>query len=338
MRNAVSETDSVDNVNHQHKTRGTRNSEQVISVSVASQRSFELAGRVAPTNVSVLIHGDSGTGKEVVARYIHKHSPRTNAAFVAINCAAIPEQMLEAMLFGHEKGAFTGAHTSRTGKFEQADGGTLLLDEISEMDLSLQAKLLRVLQEREIERVGGRGTTPVDVRVIATTNQNLLQAIENGRFREDLYYRLNVFPVYMAPLKERVEDIVPLTQYFINRHAQNIPSCATRLSSEAISVLTRYAWPGNVRELENLVQRALVMSQSPELMRSDFDLEGLQSQTSPKLGSRLLDQEVEIVRQVLVEQTGSRKASAAKLGISERTLRHKMQKWREQGIDLGVAK
>lgn len=338
----------LDEQGRDHKD--ARRDDRIISVSPASRRSFELARRVSATSVSVLILGDSGTGKEVLARYIHNNSSRGNAPFVAINCAAIPEQMLEAMLFGHEKGAYTGAHSARQGKFEQANGGTLLLDEISEMDLSLQAKLLRVLQEKEVERIGGKAPVSVDVRVIATTNRNLQEAIAAGKFREDLFYRLNVFPIVMSPLSERVEDIVPLTRFLINRHAQQIPSCATELSAEAITMLEQYAWPGNVRELENMVQRALVMSESQELEAADFDIDGSGIFTtpavspnagaisSPLLGNKMRNQEMEIVKQVLNENFGNRRKSAQQLGISERTLRHKMQKWRELGIELEISK
>ncbi|MBV1907129.1 MAG: sigma-54 dependent transcriptional regulator [Pseudomonadales bacterium] len=333
--------------------QSSKSSGQVISVAPASIRSFQLAERVAATHVSVLIYGDSGTGKEVIARHIHNHSPRKTQPFIAINCAAIPEQMLEAMLFGHEKGAYTGAHSARQGKFELANGGTLLLDEISEMDLSLQAKLLRVLQEREVERVGGKLPIPVDVRIVATTNRDLKEAIKNGTFREDLYYRLNVFPIYVAPLKERIEDILPLAAFFLERHSQQIPSCARKLSAEAAVMLQHYEWPGNVRELENMVQRALVMCDGNELCIADFDLDmcisGAPVQSveqnadrieshpgagETQLDNRMRNEEVQIVQQVLSQQLGNRKKSAAQLGISQRTLRHKMQKWREQGIEL----
>jgi two-component system response regulator FlrC len=219
---------------------------------------MELARRVAGSECTVLITGESGTGKEVLARYIHRHSARSAAAFVAVNCAAIPDNMLEALLFGWERGAFTGAHAAHAGKFEQAQGGTLLLDEITEVPLGLQAKLLRVLQEREVERLGARAALALDVRVIATSNRRLREEVSAGRFREDLYYRLNVFPLAPAPLRQRREDVVPLAMRLIAQHSRpgaRIPA----LHPDAAQRLLTYAWPGNVRELENVMQRALVL-------------------------------------------------------------------------------
>ena len=219
---------------------------------------LRIAERVASTDATVTLSGESGTGKEVVARYIHDKSPRREQPFVAINCAAIPENMLEAMLFGHEKGAFTGASAAHAGKFEQANGGTLLLDEISEMDIGLQAKLLRVIQERELERIGGRRTISLDVRVLATTNRDLRQYVIDGKFREDLFYRLNVFPLLIPPLRERIGDIIPLAELAITRYyrgGRSIPE----LSECAKKELLANKWLGNVRELENLIQRSLIL-------------------------------------------------------------------------------
>ncbi len=210
----------------------------------------------------MLIVGESGTGKEVLARFIHRYSPRAASPFVAVNCAAIPENMLEAMLFGYERGAFTGAHAAHPGKFEQAQGGTLLLDEITEMPLGLQAKLLRVLQEREVERLGGRTPLRLDVRVLATTNRRLREEVAAGRFREDLYYRLNVFPLAIAPLRERRDDVLPLAMQLLSgrcRPGERIPA----LSADAAQLLLTYSWPGNVRELDNLLQRALILVNGP---------------------------------------------------------------------------
>src|SRR5690348_9672506 len=229
-----------------------------VAVDNSSRLIMDLARRVAGTDCSVLIVGESGTGKEVLARLIHRASPRAGKPFVAINCAAIPENMLEAMLFGYEKGSFTGAHAAHAGKFEQAQGGTLLLDEITEMPLALQAKLLRVLQEREVERLGGRTRVSLDVRVIATTNRRLREAVAAGRFREDLYYRLNVFPLAIAPLRQRRDDVLPLAMQLLTsrcRPGEPIPA----LSAEAAHPLLTYGWPGNVRELDNLLQRALIL-------------------------------------------------------------------------------
>lgn len=235
---------------------------ELVACAAGSQRLAELARRVATSDCTVLIVGESGTGKEVLARFIHRSSDRANKPFVAVNCAAIPETMLEAMLFGYERGAFTGALATHAGKFEQAQGGTLLLDEITEMPLSLQAKLLRVLQEREVERLGGRTPVPLDVRVLATTNRRLREEVAAGRFREDLYYRLNVFPLAIAPLSTRRDDVLPLAMQLLARRVRpgdRIPA----LSADAAHLLLTYNWPGNVRELDNLLQRALILVNGP---------------------------------------------------------------------------
>lgn len=224
-----------------------------------SQALMSITLRVANSDVAVLITGESGTGKEVLAHYIHDHSPRHESPFIAINCAAIPEQMLEATLFGYEKGAFTGAYKSTPGKFEQAQQGTLLLDEISEMSLALQAKLLRVLQEKEVERIGSNQLIKLDVRIIATSNRCLQDEIQAGRFREDLYYRINVFPLHWLPLRERPDDIIPLANYIIRRHCQNALPIIPVLTKDAQSILLNYAWPGNARELDNVIQRAIIL-------------------------------------------------------------------------------
>src|SRR5665213_2468092 len=235
---------------------------QPVASAASSQRLLELARRVAASDCTVLIVGESGTGKEVLARFVHRFSARSSGPFVAVNCAAIPENMLEAILFGYERGAFTGAHTAHPGKFEQAQGGTLLLDEITEMPLSLQAKLLRVLQEREVERLGGRTAIALELRVLATTNRRLREEVAAGRFREDLYYRLNVFPLGLLPLRQRRDDILPLAMQLLglrSRVGEPIPA----LSAEAAQRLLTYAWPGNVRELDNLLQRALILVNGP---------------------------------------------------------------------------
>jgi two-component system response regulator FlrC len=236
-----------------------------VACAEVSRRLMELARRVAGSECTVLITGESGTGKEVLARYIHRHSSRAAAAFVAVNCAAIPDNMLEALLFGWERGAFTGAHLAHAGKFEQAQSGTLLLDEITEIPLGLQAKLLRVLQEREVERLGARAAISLDVRVIATSNRRLREEVSAGRFREDLYYRLNVFPLAPAPLRQRREDVVPLAMRLLAQHSRpggRIPA----LHPDAAQRLLTYPWPGNVRELDNVMQRALVLCDG-ELIR-----------------------------------------------------------------------
>lgn len=237
---------------------------------------LQLAAKVAASDATVMITGPSGSGKEVLSRYVHDQSPRAAGPFVAINCAAIPDTMLESTLFGYEKGAFTGAVQACPGKFEQAQGGTILLDEITEMDLNLQAKLLRVLQEKEVERLGGRKTIDLDVRVIATSNRDLKQAVAEHKFREDLYYRLNVFPLRWKPLKDRILDVAPLARYFLQRHATENSKAIPELTPQALTALNSYSWPGNVRELENVMQRALILcdgvSVKPEnLILDDFE-------------------------------------------------------------------
>lgn len=235
-----------------------------------------LAKKVATTDASVMILGPSGSGKEVLAQYVHHYSARTTKPFVAINCAAIPENMLEATLFGYEKGAFTGAVQACPGKFEQAQGGTILLDEITEMDLGLQAKILRVLQEREVERLGGRKTVQLDVRVIATSNRDLKEAVRSGVFREDLYYRLNVFPLTWLPLADRRDDIMPLTQHLIERICQKNGEHIPDISGAARSKLAAYHWPGNVRELDNVVQRALILHSNNIIEATDLLIENFE--------------------------------------------------------------
>ncbi|ABC31873.1 sigma 54-dependent transcriptional activator containing CheY-like receiver domain [Hahella chejuensis KCTC 2396] len=336
---------------------GDSNADEPVAVDGASKRIFQLAQRVAMTDSTVLISGESGTGKEVLARYIHRKSARKNAPFVAINCAAIPENMLEAILFGHEKGAFTGAYASMPGKFEQADGGTILLDEISEMDLGLQAKLLRVLQEREVERIGGRKSIRLDVRVLATTNRDLKTYVQEGRFREDLYYRLSVFPIHWRPLRERRADIVPLAEHLLANHAQKMKLSFVRFDDSARQALYNHDWPGNVRELDNAIQRALILQQNGQITAADVCLEGvsLDSLTAPMasgmtmsepmdemeemddvsgLGQEMRMREFQIILDTLKSEGGRRNKVAEKLGISPRTLRYKIARMREFGIDI----
>ncbi len=296
-----------------------------------------LALRVAQGEVTVLLHGESGTGKEVLARFIHTHSKRNAGPFVAVNCAAIPEQMLEALLFGYEKGAFTGAQARSVGKFVQANGGTLLLDEVTEMDLNLQAKLLRVLQEREVEPLGASKPLPLDVRVIATSNRDLEQAVREGTFREDLFYRLSVFPLKIPPLRERTGDVAALAQRFIQtRSARPRP-----LSAEAVARLAAHNWPGNVRELENVVQRALLLSEGEpqieahHLGLAESPLPDAQS-TARALGADLAgdlwEEEARRIVAALEMNHGVRTKAAEQLGLKDRTLRYKLQKMRAAGL------
>jgi two-component system response regulator FlrC len=301
-----------------------------------SQDVLGMAARVATTDVSVLLRGESGTGKEIVARYIHACSERRGGPFVAINCAAIPDQMLEAILFGHEKGAFTGADGRREGKFVQANGGTLLLDEISEMDLGLQAKLLRVLQEREVEPIGAKAAIPLDTRVIATTNRDLEQAVAEHAFREDLYYRLNVFPIVIPPLRERPGDIRPLVEHFLKLDAPR-GRPAPRLGDAALGALERASWPGNVRQLRNVVQRALVLCRDDTLEPAHFGLDAvatLPTRTTSALGEELWREEARRIVETLGALGGDRRSTAERLGISPRTLRYKLAKLRATGFEL----
>ncbi|MGN5288483.1 sigma-54-dependent transcriptional regulator [Aeromonas sp. 11P] len=306
---------------------------------------FQLATRVARSEATVMVTGPSGTGKEVLARYIHDNSSRAEQPFVAINCAAIPENMLEATLFGYEKGAFTGAVQGCPGKFEQAQGGTLLLDEITEMDQGLQAKLLRVLQEKEVERLGSRKMIPLDVRVIATSNRDLKKAVQDGLFREDLYYRLNVFPLRWSALCERSGDILPLAEHLLALHASQQGLPTPQLTDASRERLLAHPWPGNVRELDNVVQRALILSPDGVIDCDHLILEELDEQEmefvsversygGDRLGSELKQQEHQIILDTLQDCNGSRKAVADRLGISPRTLRYKLAQMREAGIDL----
>ncbi len=353
----------------EHLGNQSTNSEEnagPIAVDPRSQKLLSLADRVAGTEATIMITGESGTGKEVLAKYVHSRSNRADQPFVALNCAAIPENMLEAILFGHEKGAFTGAHQSAPGKFEQANGGTLLLDEISEMDISLQAKLLRVLQEQEVERVGGRKTIELDVRVLATSNRDMQQAIDAGEFREDLYYRLNVFPLHLQALRNRPADILPLAEHLLAKHARKMGRSGVSLDESAAKRFQAYHWPGNVRELDNVVQRALILQPGSSINSSDICVSsgesmGLEAandavelpeaandvrvsadqpmllepqQSDTDLESKLQNAEFELVEQCLRNNNYNRQRTAAELGVSERTLRYKLSKMRALGINV----
>ena len=323
--------------NIQVKLSKHTNNDSYISVDKRSIETKKIARRVASTSVSVFIRGESGTGKEVLARFIHANSPRAEHSFVAINCAAIPENMLEAVLFGYEKGAYTGAHQAKAGKFEEAQKGTLLLDEISEMDLGLQAKLLRVLQEKQVERLGGKKVIDLDVRIIATSNRNLKAEVKKGTFREDLFYRLNVFPMTLHPLRERTEDILPLAYMLLNKHSPGKP---LELSENAREYLTKSLWPGNVRELENVIQRAIVLC-GENVIEADLleldEQEVSSEKTGTNLNTDLKSHEQDLILQALVAEQGNRKLVAERLGISPRTLRYKIAKMKDQGIPVPSA-
>ncbi|HRD33432.1 MAG TPA: sigma-54 dependent transcriptional regulator [Rhodocyclaceae bacterium] len=350
--------------------------DETIAEDVRTGNLLAMAARVAETDATVLLTGESGTGKEVFARYIHAHSPRRAGPFVAINCAAIPENLLEATLFGYERGSFTGAQTSQAGKFEQAQSGTILLDEISEMPLGLQAKLLRVLQEREVERVGGKKSVELDIRVLATSNRDMLREVAIGRFREDLYYRLNVFPLEIPALRDRPGDILPLARHFLARHGERLKRQA-RLDPASEQLLLGHAWPGNVRELENTVQRALILASGDSIGVATLHLclpHGAVPASSPAAmpmaaradarprfsmpaslavpaefaahggtltepleelrPSNMKDLERDHILATLRDVGGSRKRAVEKLGISERTLRYKLQQYRDEGYEV----
>lgn len=315
---------------------------------------MSIAERVAESDATVMITGESGVGKEVLARFIHNRSKRAEKPFVAINCAAIPDNMLEATLFGYEKGAFTGAYQACPGKFEQANGGTLLLDEISEMDLGLQSKLLRVLQEREVERLGGRKLIALDVRILATSNRRMREEVGAGRFREDLFYRLNVFPLHLPPLRERVDDIVPIARKIVEYGALHSARAMPQLSDTACRKLVSHHWPGNVRELDNVIQRALILQPGNEITAQDLQFETCDNAPVDKphttaidngtdnLPGRLLGKDLKAHEQQMILETlrslrGNRKATAEKLGISQRTLRYKLARMREDGVKIPAA-
>lgn len=301
-----------------------------------------LAERIAATDIPVLINGPTGTGKEVLSRFIHDRSARKDKPFIAINCAAMPEAMLEALLFGHQKGSFTGANAASEGFFRAADGGTLLLDEIAEMPLTLQAKLLRALQEGEVVPLGATQPIKVDVRVIACANRDLPLEVEEGRFRADLFYRLNVFPLALRPLSERPDDIAPLAFAMALRHATNAPW----ISDAALAMLAAHAWPGNVRELENVIRRALVLAGSAPMIGPEhiaFDRTtrlvsapvATPETSDAKLSNIVQMSEARAIISTLEACNGSRVAAARQLGISERTLRYRLASFREAGIAVG---
>ena len=309
----------------------------------ASRSLYRIAKKVATTDATVLLQGESGTGKEVLSRFIHENSARSSGPFVAINCAAIPEQMLESMLFGYEKGAYTGAYQARPGKFEQANGGTILLDEISEMDLGLQSKLLRVLQEKEVERLGGQKLISLDTRVLATSNRDLKSEVREGNFREDLYYRLSVFPLTLPPLRDRSGDILPLArQVLLQTEGPN-----KSFSEEAEQKILAHQWPGNVRELENAIKRAAILAETDLIDEEDLvfelemptkmDISNASAETEKELDGNLKAHEQNLIIQALDAVGGSRKDAAEKLGISPRTLRYKLARLRQAGIPVPAA-
>ncbi len=340
--------------------------QNVIAVDPQTVAIFSRCERVAGTDTSVLVTGESGAGKEVVAQHIHKTSKRADGPYVAINCAAIPDTLLESILFGHEKGSFTGATKAQAGKFEQANKGTLFLDEIGEMPSALQTKLLRVLQDKKIERIGSTDSIQADVRIIAATNLNLQDQVKAGKFREDLYFRLNVFPIHVPELRKRPLDIIPLAEFFLQRYSVNIGRDNLSLSAPAKRMLELYSWPGNVRELENIIQRAVLLADGDEISEQDLELDFHQvgqispvnpqitqildtpqdQNLSPKTGQNgteiasvksEIGQDIESVERehilkVLTEVNGNRTKAVEILGISARALRYKLKSYKEAGF------
>jgi formate hydrogenlyase transcriptional activator len=326
--NRLREQLARENVYLADELKATQDFGIVVGRSQAFEEVLALARQAAPTTATVMVTGETGTGKEVLARAIHESSLRRDRAFVRLNCAALPSGLIESELFGHERGAFTGADQQRVGRFELADGGTLFLDEIGEMPLEAQAKLLRVLQDGLIDRVGSAKAIPVDVRVIAATNANLHAAIQQGRFRSDLYYRLNVFPIHMPPLRERPEDIPVLARHFLHFHAQRLKRACHDFDGPSMERLVQYAWPGNVRELENIVERALILCHGP-LLRIDPAMVNVRSITDAAPRRTLMDEERHHILQSLtlldwrIEGPGG---AAAQLGLAPSTLRSRLQK------------
>jgi DNA-binding NtrC family response regulator len=327
-------------------------SHSVVHGSEMTRRLLSMAEQIAQSDASVLITGESGTGKEVIARYIHRKSARSTKPFISVNCAAIPEHLLESELFGHEKGAFTGAQARRIGKFEEANNGTLLLDEISEMDIRLQAKLLRAIQEREIDRVGGNKPIKINIRILATSNRDLEAEAKKGAFREDLYFRLNVISLHMPKLMERPDDIGPLAEYFIEKYSKANGMPPRKLTAEALMKLKTYAWPGNVRELENIMHRSVLMAQgntideqaillksgvtvplvptkSPEQSPAAYAPPASTAKRSEMVGRTVDEVEKELILDTLDHCLGNRTHAAQILGISIRTLRNKLKQYNE---------
>ncbi len=316
---------------------------EIITENEKMKEALSIAKRVAPSKSTVFIHGQSGVGKELIARYIHDCSDRRDQSFVAVNCAAVPETLLESELFGHEKGSFTGAFTQKIGKFELADHGTILLDEVSEMNMALQAKLLRVLQENEIDRVGGSSPISLDIRVIATTNRDIHNAVDEGKFREDLYFRLNVIPLHVPPLKERGGDIAVLIKYFIGKFNAIMGKSVIGVEPDAMEILESKPWRGNVRELENVLERAVLLSTGDNIAKADLMLDSdrglkpkpeeaaasaIEEVTRP--GATVAEMERKLIERTLKTVQGNRTRAASMLGVSIRTLRNKLNEYKEK--------
>lgn len=338
----IKERQNLINENEYWRTKsdGKNDYELIINKCSKMYKVFENIERIAQSKASVLIQGDSGTGKELVAHSIYTHSKRNSKPFIKVNCAALSENLLESELFGHERGAFTGADARRIGRFELADGGTLLLDEISEISPNIQAKLLRVLEQEEFERVGGSKTLKVDVRIIATTNRNILQEIERNNFRQDLYFRLNVIPVMLPSLKERKEDIPTLVEYFLDKYKRIMDTPVREISKEAMDLLSQYQWPGNVRELKNLIHRCTVMIDSevlqPEHFENMLNINIAKNENELSVGQTIEDMEKVLILKTLENTGGNKTRTAEILDITPRTLRNKLNKYRTTQPNLNI--
>ena len=326
----------------------TRENHALIYGDKKTENVLKLAKQIAPSEANVLLTGESGTGKEIFSRFIHDNSKRANKKFVAVNCAAIPETLLESELFGYEKGAFTGAVARRLGKFEEASDGTLLLDEISEMDIKIQSKLLRAIQEKEIDRIGGKAPIKVNTRIIATSNRNLSEAVKNGTFRQDLYYRLNVVNINIPPLRERPDDIVVLAKHFVKKYSELNELPMKELSVQAEEKLKNYLWPGNVRELENTIHRAVLMSVDDKIGEESILLNdegsiikkpevGEEMSGGEFVGRTVATMERNLIIDTLKHTLGNRTIAANILGISIRTLRNKLKQYEEEGYKVPEA-
>ena len=319
----------MENLALKTELQDARRDRSIIGNSLPMRQMLDLVRQVAPSNATVLLQGESGTGKELVARAVHAWSNRANKPFIALNCAALPESLLEAELFGHEKGSFTGALSRRQGRFELADGGTLFLDELGEMSAQVQVKLLRVLQGGEFERVGGTQTLKVDTRIVAATNKDLKTEVESGRFREDLYYRLNVISLQLPPLRDRREDIPLLAQHFIASYAEKNGKRLTGLTRDALSALMGWRWPGNVRELENAIERAVVLCRGDAIALEDLPPHIRESEPDPRqivipIGTPLEEVEKRLIQETLTATRGDKRLAAQLLGIATRTIYRKL--------------
>ena len=322
----------------------TRENHALIYGDKKTEAVLKLAKQVAPSEANILLTGQSGTGKEVFSRFIHDNSKRANKKFVAVNCAAIPETLLESELFGYEKGAFTGAVARRIGKFEEASGGTLLLDEISETDVKIQAKLLRAIQEKEIDRIGGKAPIKVDTRIIATSNRNLDECVKNGTFRQDLYYRLNVVNINIPPLKDRPDDIIVLAKHFAKKYSELNDIPLKEMTPAAEQKLLNYLWPGNVRELENTVHRAVLLSSGDKIDEDAILLDDIDAVINPVagtemsgaefVGSTVASMERNLIIDTLKHTMGNRTTAGNILGISIRTLRNKLKQYQDEGFEV----